>query len=149
MADKKRKGKAISSSSEVPRFKTLYHEAHYKSKLSARKVLPELIIQVDEDIFDPCGLQIQQRKWERFTSLIQASGFYANAWEPDKEKRKPYTYTTMVRGIDISFAPSNIKRVLKLRKDPLPNAASYHERKANKDYRLEHVLEDLCIERAD
>ncbi|MED6223435.1 hypothetical protein PIB30_073928 [Stylosanthes scabra] len=75
--------------------------------------------------------------------------FYANVWEPDKEKRKPYTYTTMVRGKDISFAPSNIKRVLKLRKDPLPNAASYHERKANKDYRLEHVLEDLCIEGAD
>ncbi|MED6216054.1 hypothetical protein PIB30_004085 [Stylosanthes scabra] len=55
----------------------------------------------------------------------------------------------MVRGTDISFAPSNIKRVLKLRKDPLPNAASYHERKANKDYRLEHVLEGLCIEGAD
>ncbi|MED6188301.1 hypothetical protein PIB30_084658 [Stylosanthes scabra] len=75
--------------------------------------------------------------------------FYANAWESDKEKRKPYTYTTMVRGKDISFAPSNIKRVLKLRKDPLPDAASYHERKANKDYRLEHVLEDLCIEGVD
>ncbi|MED6116293.1 hypothetical protein PIB30_098907 [Stylosanthes scabra] len=71
--------------------------------------------------------------------------FYANAWEPDKEKRKPYTYTTMIRGKDISFAPSNIKRVLKLRKDPIPNAASYHERKANKDYRLEPVLKDLCI----
>ncbi|MED6195691.1 hypothetical protein PIB30_040371 [Stylosanthes scabra] len=55
----------------------------------------------------------------------------------------------MVRGIDISFAPRNIKRVLRLRKDPLPNATSCHERKANKDYRLEHVLEDLCIEGAD
>ncbi|MED6114412.1 hypothetical protein PIB30_080026, partial [Stylosanthes scabra] len=75
--------------------------------------------------------------------------FYANAWELDKEKRKPYTYITMVRGKDISFAPSNIKRVLKLRKDLIPNAASYHERKANKDYRLEHVLEDLCIIGAD
>ncbi|MED6140333.1 hypothetical protein PIB30_092159 [Stylosanthes scabra] len=51
----------------------------------------------------------------------------------------------MVRGKDISFAPSNIKRVLKLRKDPIPNAPSYHERKASKDYRLDHVLEDLCI----
>ncbi|MED6202125.1 hypothetical protein PIB30_102143 [Stylosanthes scabra] len=122
MADRKRKGKAESSSSQVPRFKTLFHEAHYKAKLSARKVLPELIIQVDENILDPCGFQIQQRKWERFTKPIQAVGhlmvkeFYANAWEPDKEKRKPYTYTTM---------------------------------KANKDYRLEHVLEDLCIEGAD
>ncbi|MED6223924.1 hypothetical protein PIB30_078887 [Stylosanthes scabra] len=117
MADRKRKGKAVSSSSQVPKFKTLYHEAHYKSKLSARKVLPELIIQVDESILDPCGFQIQQRKWERFTKPIQAVShlmvkeFYANAWELDKEKRKPYTYTSMVRGKDISFAPSNIKRV--------------------------------------
>ncbi|MED6201003.1 hypothetical protein PIB30_090726 [Stylosanthes scabra] len=151
MADRKRKGKAVSSSSQVPRFKTLYHEAHFKSKLSARRVLLELIIQVDESILDPCGFQIQQRKWERFTKPIQAVGhlmvkeFYANAWEPDKDKRKPYTYTSMVRGKDISFAPSNIKRVLKLRKDLIPNAASYHERKANKDYRLNHVLEDLCV----
>ncbi|MED6175862.1 hypothetical protein PIB30_082272 [Stylosanthes scabra] len=52
----------------------------------------------------------------------------------------------MVQGKDISFAPSNIKRVLRLRNDPLPNAASYEERKANKDYRLEEVLECLCLE---
>ncbi|MED6129515.1 hypothetical protein PIB30_108683, partial [Stylosanthes scabra] len=35
-------------------------------------------------------------------------------------KRKQYTCTSMVRGKDISLAPSNIKRVLKLRKDPIP-----------------------------
>ncbi|MED6197534.1 hypothetical protein PIB30_057356 [Stylosanthes scabra] len=121
MPDRKRKRKAISSNSQVPRFKTLYHEAHFKSKLFARKVLPELIIQVDESILDPCGFQIQQRKWERFTKPIQAVGhlmvkeFYANTLEPDKEKKKPYTYTSM----------------------------------ANKDYRLDHVLEDLCIIGAD
>ncbi|MED6164390.1 hypothetical protein PIB30_089562 [Stylosanthes scabra] len=55
----------------------------------------------------------------------------------------------MVRGKDISFAPSNIKRALKLRKDPIPNAPSYHERKAKKAYRLDHVLEDLCVIGAD
>ncbi|MED6112385.1 hypothetical protein PIB30_061213 [Stylosanthes scabra] len=150
---KKRKGKVVAqSSSEVPRFRTPYHEAHYNSKLSARKVLPELIIQVDESILSPCAFQIQQKKWEKFTNPIQAVGhnmvkeFYANAWEPEKEKRKPYTYTTMVRGKEISFAPQDIKRVLKLKKDPLPNATSYEERVANKDYRLDHVQEDLCIE---
>ncbi|MED6176579.1 hypothetical protein PIB30_089589 [Stylosanthes scabra] len=155
-ADRKRKGKAVSSNNQVvARFKTMYHEAHFNSTLSARRVLPELIIQVDESILDPCGFQIQQRKWEKFTKPIQAVGhlmvkeFYANSWDPDKAKRKPYTYTSMVRGTDISFAPSNIKRVLKLRKDPIPNASSYHERKANKDYRLDHVLEDLCIIGAD
>ncbi|MED6140578.1 hypothetical protein PIB30_094572 [Stylosanthes scabra] len=139
------------SFTEGARFKTPYHEAHYNSKLSARKILPELIIQVDEGIFSPCAFQIQQRKWEKFTNLIQAVGhnmvkeFYANAWEPEKEKRKPYTYTTMVRGKEISFTPQDIKRVLKLRKDPLPNAASYEERVANKDYRLDHVQEDSTL----
>ncbi|MED6153574.1 hypothetical protein PIB30_103355, partial [Stylosanthes scabra] len=147
-----KKGKEVASSSEGARFKTPYHEAHYNSKLSARKILPELIIQVDESIISPCAFQIQQRKWEKFTNPIEAVGhnmvkeFYANAWGPEKEKRKPYTYTTVVRGKEISFAPQDIKRVLKLRKDPLPNAASYEERVANKDYRLDHVQEDLYIE---
>ncbi|MED6163983.1 hypothetical protein PIB30_085210 [Stylosanthes scabra] len=111
---RKRKGKEVASSSEGARFKTPYHEAHYNSKLSARKILPELKIQVDESILDACAFQIEKRKWERFTNPIQAVG-------------------------------QNM-RVLKLRKDPLPDAASYEERVANKDYRLDHVQEDLCIE---
>ncbi|MED6214259.1 hypothetical protein PIB30_101268 [Stylosanthes scabra] len=74
--------------------------------------------------------------------------FYANAWEPDKAKRKHPTYTSSVRGNEVSFAPSNIKRVLKLKSDPYPNAPSYHKRKANKDYRLDHILEDMCEEDA-
>ncbi|MED6185982.1 hypothetical protein PIB30_062383 [Stylosanthes scabra] len=150
---KKRKGKALAqSSSEVPRFKTPFHEAHFKGKLSARKVLPELPIDINDEILSPCAMQIKMRKWEKFTAPLQAVGhklvkeFYANAWEPDKEKRKPYTYTTMVQGKDISFAPKDIKKVLKLRKDPLPNVGSYHERKASKDYRLEEVHECLCLE---
>ncbi|MED6134690.1 hypothetical protein PIB30_039423 [Stylosanthes scabra] len=52
----------------------------------------------------------------------------------------------MVRGKDISFSPSDIKRMLKLKSNPFHNAASYHERKADKDYRFEEVLEDLCLE---
>ncbi|MED6194551.1 hypothetical protein PIB30_029578 [Stylosanthes scabra] len=154
--NKKRKGKAVSeSSNEAPRFKTPFHEAHFKGKLSARKVLPELAIDYNDEILSPCAMQIKMRKWEKLISPLPAVGhnlvkeFYANAWEPDKAKRKPYTYTTMVQGKDISFAPSNIKRVLRLRKDPLPNAASYEERKANKDYRLEEVLECLCLERRE
>ncbi|MED6225640.1 hypothetical protein PIB30_095544 [Stylosanthes scabra] len=153
MVDRKRKGKAVSSSSQVtPRFKSLYHEAHFNSKLSARRILPELILQADEHVFNPIRFQIHQRKWEKFTKPIQAVGhlmvkeFYANAWEPDKAKRKHLTYTSMVRGTEISFAPSNIKRVLKLRKDPIPNAPSYHERKANEDFRLDHILYDMCEE---
>ncbi|MED6197188.1 hypothetical protein PIB30_054352 [Stylosanthes scabra] len=128
---KKKKGKAVAqSSSEVARFKTPFHEAHFKGKLFARKVLPEVPIVLNDDILSPCAIQIRMRKWEKFTAPLQAVGhnlvkeFYANAWEPDKAKRKPYTYTTMVQGTDISFAPRDIKR----------------------DYRLEEVQECLCLE---
>ncbi|MED6186024.1 hypothetical protein PIB30_062767 [Stylosanthes scabra] len=100
-ADRKRKEKAVSSGSQVtPRFKTLYHEAHFNATLSARRILPELILQADENVFSPIKFQIHQRKWEKFTKPIQAVGhlmvkeFYANAWEPDKAKRKPFTYTS-------------------------------------------------------
>ncbi|MED6116521.1 hypothetical protein PIB30_101041, partial [Stylosanthes scabra] len=155
-ADRKRKGKAVSSSSQViPRFKTLYYEAHFNAILSARRILPELILQADENVFNPIRFRIHQRKWKKFTKPIQAVGhlmvkeFYANAWEPYKAKRKPFTYTSSVRGTEISFAPSNIKRVLKLKKDPIPDAPSYHERKANKDYRLDHILEDMGKEGAE
>ncbi|MED6226593.1 hypothetical protein PIB30_105404, partial [Stylosanthes scabra] len=124
---KKRKGKAVAeSSNEAPRFKTPFHEAHFKGKLSARKVLPELAIDYNDEILSPCAMQIKARKWEKLTSPLPAVGHNL--------------------GKDISFAPSNIKRVLRLRKDPLPNVASYEERKANKDYRLEEVLECLCLE---
>ncbi|MED6189877.1 hypothetical protein PIB30_100295 [Stylosanthes scabra] len=153
MADRKRKGKAVSSSSQMTsRFKSLYHEAHFNSKLSARRILLELILQADEHVFNPIRFQIHQRKWEKFTKPIQAVGhlmvkeFYANAWKLDKARRKQCTYTSMVRGTEISFAPNNIKRVLKLRKDPIPNAPSYHERKANEDFRLDHILYDMCEE---
>ncbi|MED6165504.1 hypothetical protein PIB30_100126 [Stylosanthes scabra] len=156
MADRKRKGKAVSSSNQVtPRFKTLYHEAHFNSKLSARRILPELILQANEHVFNPIRFQIDQRKWEKFTKPIQTVGhlmvkeFYANAWEPDKARRKQRTYTSMVRGTEINFDPSNIKRVLKLRKDPIPNAPSYHERKANDDFRLDHILYDMYEEGAE
>ncbi|MED6165136.1 hypothetical protein PIB30_096688 [Stylosanthes scabra] len=122
--NKKRKGKAVAeSSNEAPRFKTPFYEAHFKGKLSARKVLPELAIDYNDEILSPCAMQIKMRKWEKLTSPLPAVGrnlvkeFYTNAWDPDKAKRKPYTYTTMVQGKDISFAPSNIKRVLRLRKD--------------------------------
>ncbi|MED6116083.1 hypothetical protein PIB30_096805, partial [Stylosanthes scabra] len=72
--------------------------------LSARRILPELILQADEDVFNPIRYQIYNRKWEKFTKPIQAVGhlmvkeFYTNAWEPDKAKRKHPTYTSSVRG---------------------------------------------------
>ncbi|MED6226211.1 hypothetical protein PIB30_101303, partial [Stylosanthes scabra] len=68
--------------------------------LSARRILLELILQADEDVFNPIRYQIYNRKWDKFTKPIQAVGhlmvkeFYANAWEPNQAKRKHPTYTS-------------------------------------------------------
>ncbi|MED6175960.1 hypothetical protein PIB30_083276 [Stylosanthes scabra] len=132
---RKRKGKAVAtSSSEVPRFKTPYHEAHYKGFLAARKVLPKLIIETNGEILTPLNAQISLRKWQTFTKPIQVvpysmvREFYANAWVPEEEERKPYSYKTMVRVKEISFTPRTSKE------------------KANKDFRIEEVQECLCVE---
>ncbi|MED6153355.1 hypothetical protein PIB30_101196 [Stylosanthes scabra] len=96
-------------------------------------------------------VQIITRKWEKQARPIQGVGFnmirefYANAWRLEEEKNQPKTYMTMVRGVDISFAPDAIRKALKTRERPLPNVASYHDRK-NENLRLEEVQEYLCEE---
>ncbi|MED6160814.1 hypothetical protein PIB30_054857 [Stylosanthes scabra] len=149
---RKRKGKAVASSSgESPIFKTPYHEAHYKKFFIARDVLTESRIEYDEESLNPMKVQIITRKWEKLARPIQGVGFnmirefYANAWRPEEEKNQPKTYMTMVRGVDISFAFDAIRKALKTREKPLPNVASYHDRK-NENLRLEEVQEYLCEE---
>ncbi|MED6115280.1 hypothetical protein PIB30_088975 [Stylosanthes scabra] len=110
---RKRKGKATATTSEAPRFKTLYHESHFNKFFAAREVLLESRIKIDDDALSPISTQINQKK-----------------------------------GTEISFSPESIHRVLKLRDTPLPNAASYHDRKANNNLRLDEVLACLCVEGA-
>ncbi|MED6126968.1 hypothetical protein PIB30_083611 [Stylosanthes scabra] len=147
---KKGKGKEKAQSSEAPRFKSPFHEAHFKGKLSARKVLPEVPIDLNDDILSPNPIQIRMRKWEKFTAPLQAVShnlvkeFYANAWEPDKAKRKPYTYTTMVQGTDISFAPRDIKRIYRrLDQQQEENRKSFEAINTRMDH-MDDQLSFLC-----
>ncbi|MED6112233.1 hypothetical protein PIB30_059812 [Stylosanthes scabra] len=147
---RKEKGKAVATSSdELPKFKTLFHEAHYKKFFAARDVLTEARKEVDDESLHPITVQITMKKWEKLTKPVQDVGFnmvrefYANAWRPEEEKNQPKTYTTMIRGTDISFTPDAIRKVLKTREKPLPNVASYHDRKGN-NLRLDEVQECLC-----
>ncbi|MED6115580.1 hypothetical protein PIB30_091986 [Stylosanthes scabra] len=90
---------------------------------------------MDDDILCPISAQINQRKWQGLTKSFLMVGyylvreFYANAWRLKEHKNQPPTYTTQIRGTEISFSPESINRVLKLKDTPLPNAASYHDRK--------------------
>ncbi|MED6210054.1 hypothetical protein PIB30_060453 [Stylosanthes scabra] len=120
----------------------------------AREVLPEIRIKIDDDALTPISAQINLRKWQRLTKLFLTVGyslvreFYANALRLEEKKYQPFTYTTQIRGTEINFSPESIHRVLKLRDTPFPNAASYHDRKANNNLRLDEVLACLCVEGA-
>ncbi|MED6115133.1 hypothetical protein PIB30_087327, partial [Stylosanthes scabra] len=133
----------VATTSEAPRFTTLYPESYYNRFFVAREVLPELRIQIDDDALSPITAQINLGKWQRLTKPVQVVGsslvreFYANAWRPKEEKKRPLTYSTQIRGTEINFSPESIHRVLKLRDNLLPNAASYHDRKANNNLRLD------------
>ncbi|MED6108997.1 hypothetical protein PIB30_029471 [Stylosanthes scabra] len=118
---RKRKGKAVAQSSdELPKLKTPYYEAHYKKFFAAKDVLAEAKMEVDDESLHPIKV-------------------------PDEEKNQPKTYTTIVRGADISFAPNAIRKVLKTRERPLPNVGSYHDRKGD-NLKLDEVQECLCEE---
>ncbi|MED6152041.1 hypothetical protein PIB30_088138 [Stylosanthes scabra] len=149
---RKRKGKVATTTSDAPRFKTLYHESHYNKFFAAREVLLELRINVDGDALSPITAQINQRKWQRLTKQFLMVGyslfreFCANAWRLEENKNQPLTYSTQIRGTEINFSPESIHRVLKLRDTPLPNTASYHDRKANNNLRLDEVLSCLYVE---
>ncbi|MED6126729.1 hypothetical protein PIB30_081209 [Stylosanthes scabra] len=128
--------------------------SHYTQHYAPREVLPEIRIKIDDDALTPISTQINLRKWQRLTKSFLTVGyslvreFYTNAWRLEEQKNQPLTYTTQIRGTEINFSPESIHRVLKFRDTPLPNAALYHDRKANNNLRLDEVLACLCVEGA-
>ncbi|MED6224432.1 hypothetical protein PIB30_083942 [Stylosanthes scabra] len=117
---RKRKGKAPASTSEAPQFKTLYYESHSNKFFAAREVIPEIRIKIDDDALTPISAQINLRKWQRLTKPFLTVGY------------------SLVREF---YANA-------WRDTPLSNAASYHDRKANNNLRLDEVLACLCVEGA-
>ncbi|MED6185493.1 hypothetical protein PIB30_057641 [Stylosanthes scabra] len=112
--NKKRKGKAVAeSSNEAPRFKTPFHETHFKGKLSARKVLPELAIDYNDEILSPCATEIKMRKWEKLTSplpavghnLIIAEQFYKLIYKTDLSSSLPFPSIIAALCLDAKVVP--------------------------------------------
>ncbi|MED6149744.1 hypothetical protein PIB30_065540 [Stylosanthes scabra] len=68
------------------------HGIHRKAtEATPRRILPELILQADEHVFNPIRFQIHQRKWEKFTKPIQAVGHLMGAkWVRHRDGRPHY-----------------------------------------------------------
>ena len=135
------------------RFKTAFHE-HEFERISARRILPELIFQINANESPQIWRKIEQRGWQLLTSpegkingnLIKE--FYANAVREDKTKAP--TFKSYVRGREVDFSPSAITRALHL-KSPHFDEESYQariSRSPDKD-ELSKIASDICVIAAD
>ncbi|MED6175770.1 hypothetical protein PIB30_081473 [Stylosanthes scabra] len=96
--------------------------------------------------------QIALRGWRRLAaprtsiSKLLVQEFYANAAVSDEEAagRDELPYKSFVRGKEVDFSPSNVRRVMRFKRETASAEIDYNTRKAI-DQRLDEVLRDLCV----
>ncbi|MED6161203.1 hypothetical protein PIB30_058502 [Stylosanthes scabra] len=92
------------------------------------------------------------RGWRRLAaphtsvSKLLVQEFYANAAISDEEaaEQDELPYKSFVRGKEVDFSPSNIRRVMRFKRETAGAQTDYKARQAM-DQRLDEVLADLCI----
>ncbi|MED6164929.1 hypothetical protein PIB30_094867 [Stylosanthes scabra] len=117
-----------SSSSPVSVFdEHRFHKAHnqqlFESYARRRKVIPEVGFNLNVDEYPQIMEQI---------ALREVAG------------RDELPYKSFVRGKEVDFSPSNIRRVMRFKRETTGAETDYNTRKAI-DQRLNEVLRDLCI----
>ncbi|MED6176897.1 hypothetical protein PIB30_092745, partial [Stylosanthes scabra] len=105
-----------------------------------------------EDEYPQILEQILLRGWRRLAapqtsvSKLLMQEFYAYAAISDEEaaEQDELPYKSFVRGVKVDFSPSNIRRVMRFKKETAGAQTDYKTRQAM-DQRLDEVLADLCI----
>ncbi|MED6116890.1 hypothetical protein PIB30_104542 [Stylosanthes scabra] len=82
-------------------------------------------------------------------SKLLVQEFYANAAISDEEaaEQDELPYKSFVRGVQVDFSRSNIRRVMRFKEETAGAQTDYKTRQAM-DQRLDEVLADLCIPEA-
>ncbi|MED6124697.1 hypothetical protein PIB30_061442 [Stylosanthes scabra] len=90
-------------------------------------------------------MQEEERSFRNVSKLL-VQEFYANAAISDEEaaKQEELPYKSFVRGVKVDFSPSNIRRVMRFKRETAGAQTDYMTRQAM-DQRLAEVLADLCI----
>ncbi|MED6188468.1 hypothetical protein PIB30_086234, partial [Stylosanthes scabra] len=99
--------------------------------------------------------QVPLRGWRRLApprtnvSELMVQEFYANAAILDEEaaEQDELPYKSFVRGIKVDFSPSNIRRVMRFKRETAGAQTDYQTHQAV-DQTLDEVLADLCIQGA-
>ncbi|MED6202571.1 hypothetical protein PIB30_106901 [Stylosanthes scabra] len=146
-----------SSSSTISVFDAhRFHKAHnqqlFESYARRRKVIPEAGFNLNEDEYPQIMEQIALRGWRRLAaprtsiSKLLVQEFYANTAVSDEEaaERDELPYKSFVSGKEVDLSPSNIRRVMRFKRETTGAETDYNTCKAI-DQRPDEVLRDLCI----
>ncbi|MED6198918.1 hypothetical protein PIB30_071190 [Stylosanthes scabra] len=137
------------------RFRKEFNQELFNSHARKRKVIPEVGFDLNEDEYPQIMEQVMLRGWRRMAaphtsvSKLLVQEFYANAAISDEEavEQDELPYKSFVRGIKVDFSPSNIRRVMRFKRETAGAQMDYKTRQAV-DQRLDEVLADLCIQGA-
>ncbi|MED6187583.1 hypothetical protein PIB30_077822 [Stylosanthes scabra] len=134
------------------RFREEHNQQLFESYARRRKVIPEVGFNLNEGEYPQIMEQIALRGWRRLAaprtsgSKLLVQEFYANAAVSNEEAAEmdELPYKSFVRGKEVNFSPSNIRRVMRFKRETAGAKTDYNTRKAI-DQRLDEVLRDLCI----
>ncbi|MED6140727.1 hypothetical protein PIB30_096264 [Stylosanthes scabra] len=137
------------------RFRKEFNQQLFESHAKRRKVIPEVGFDLNEDEYPQIMEQVMLRGWRRLAaphtsvSKLLVQEFYANAAISDEEaaEQDELPYKSFVRGVKVDFSPSNIRRVMRFKRETVGAQTDYKTRQAM-DQRLDEALADLCIPEA-
>ncbi|MED6225588.1 hypothetical protein PIB30_095010 [Stylosanthes scabra] len=137
---------------DAHRFRMAHIEHLFDSYARRRKVIPEVGFNLEDDEYPEIMEQIALRGWRRLAAprtdicklLVQE--FYANAAVSNEEAaaQEELPYKSFVRGKEIDFSPSNIRRVMRFKRETAGALTDFKTRQAL-NQRLDEVLANLCI----
>ncbi|MED6174899.1 hypothetical protein PIB30_073332 [Stylosanthes scabra] len=137
------------------RFRKEFNQELFESHARRRKVISEVGFNLNEGEYPQIMEQIMLRGWRRLAapetsvSKLLVQDFYANAAISDEEaaEQDELPYKSFVRGVKVDFFPSNIRGVMRFKRETAGAQTDYKTRQAM-DQRLDEVLADLCIQGA-
>ncbi|MED6200756.1 hypothetical protein PIB30_088353 [Stylosanthes scabra] len=109
---------------DAHRFRMAHNEQLFDSYAWRRKVIPEVGFNLEDDEYPKIMEQIALRCWRRLAaprtdiSKLLVQEFYANAVVSDEEAvaQEELPYKSFVRGKEIDFSPTNIRRVMRFKR---------------------------------
>ncbi|MED6163010.1 hypothetical protein PIB30_075908 [Stylosanthes scabra] len=128
------------------RFRKEFNQELSNSHARKRKVILEVGFDLNEDEYPQIMEQVMLRGWRRLAvphtsvSKLLVQEFYANAAIPDKgaAEQDEIPYKSFVRGIKMDFSPSNIRRVMRFKRETAGAQTDYKTRQAV-DQRLDET----------